>query len=236
MGLGDDMIGYIIPGPGWFGGNAVYTDPNCPSNNPDPTDSHDANGEYHKLESESVGPDSGTLIGQHLAQLADCAAAGTLTPCSSDPGPPAGTVIQPGRCLLPSGDFTRRGADGPVGMWLLPDASQSFTPGAGTVIGLSGVTAFGSMPVTTSGTFMDYDGRAQAAPDLNTRGMRVAGAGGAVTLYYMDPYPTLAGSPPGPAQGSPAVPEAPLTPLLAGVSLIAALCLPRLARQRWAAR
>ena len=75
----------------------MYTDPNCPSNNPDPTDSHDANGEYHKLESESVGPDAGTLIGQHLAQLADCAAAGTLTPCSTDPGPPAGTVIQPGR-------------------------------------------------------------------------------------------------------------------------------------------
>ena len=202
MGLGDDMIGYEIPGPGWFGGNAVYDDPNCQNNNPDPTDSHDANGEYHKLESESVGPDGGTLIAQHLTQLADCAAAGTLASCSSDPGPPAGTVIQPGRFLLSSGQFTRRGADGPVGMWLLPDASHSFTSGTGTVIALAGIGAFGSVPVNATGVFIDYDGEAQTAPNVNTRGMRVTTANGSTTLYYMDPYPVLSGSAPGPARHS----------------------------------
>jgi hypothetical protein len=46
---------------------------------------------------------------------------------------------------------------------------------------------------------MDFDGRTQAAPDINTRGMLVLDGTGGVSRYYMDPYAVLGGSGPGPA-------------------------------------
>ena len=36
--------------------------------------------------------------------------------------------------------------------------------------------------------FLDFDGRTQTAPDINTRGMLVSDATGGVTRYFMDPY------------------------------------------------
>ena len=71
MGLGDDMIGYIIPGPGWYAQPAVHLDPACQG--PDPSADNDPRGHYHKLESESVGPTAGNLVAEHLAALADAA-------------------------------------------------------------------------------------------------------------------------------------------------------------------
>jgi hypothetical protein len=169
MGLGDDMIGYEIPGPAWFADPAVVVDVTCPLSaqfRSDPTADYDRRNEYHKLESESTGPDGGSLVASHLAAMA-----------ASFGGAPR--TITPGRFVMSSGMFTRRGADGPVGMWLT----------SGVVIALSGVSSFGSTPVRYHGVFMDFDGRAQSRPDINTRGMLVYGKSGSVTRFFMDPYP-----------------------------------------------
>ncbi|MGI8608018.1 MAG: hypothetical protein ACR2MY_02135 [Candidatus Dormibacteria bacterium] len=187
MGLGDDLVGYEIPSPGWFSDPAVYVDPGCPAGaraQSDPTADYDQHNQYHKLESESLGPDAAGLVAQHLAALGD-----TL-------GGPGGQIMA-GRFLMPSGAFTRKGADGPVGIWVLPAGVTDFAPGVGTVVALPGIQAFGSMPVGAHGQFIDFDGRVQSAPSIDTRGMRVSGVAG--TTYFVDVYPQLAGAAPGPA-------------------------------------
>ena len=171
MGLGDDMIGYEIPGPAWFADPLVVVDPSCPLSaqfQSDPTADYDRRNEYHKLESESTGPDGGSLVATHLGALA-----------ASFGGAPR--TIMPGRFLMSSGVLTRRGADGPVGMWLT----------SGVIVALQGVSSFGGRPVTYHGVFMDFDGRAQSGPDINTRGMLVYGRHGAVMRFFMDPYPMV---------------------------------------------
>jgi hypothetical protein len=95
--------------------------------------------------------------------------------------------------------FTRKGANGPVGMWVLPAGASSFAPGTGFIVALSGISGFGSARVTYHGVFMDFDGRPQSAPDINTRGMLVTGPHGSVMRYFVDPYAVLGGSPPGAA-------------------------------------
>ena len=190
MGLGDDMIGYEIPGPAWFANPAVVVDLTCPLGaqfTNDATKDNDQHDEYHKLESESTGPDGGSIVASHLAALAD-----------SFGGAPR--AIASGRFLLPSGMFTRKGADGPVGIWLLPPGATSFAPGSGFIVALPGITRFGSARATYHGMFMDFDGRSQSAPDINTRGMLVTGPHGSVVRYFLDPYAVLSGSPPGAAR------------------------------------
>jgi len=223
MGLADDMVGYEIPGPEWFADPAVYADPTCPlgaAAQSDPTADIDANGHYHKLESESVGPEAGTLVAQHLATLADAAA----------PAGGSARVIESGRFLKADGTFTRRGADGPVGIWVLPAGTTAFAPGTGTVVALPGITSFGTdagaVPVKYHGTFMDFDGLPQAAPDLDTRGMIVTNPDGTMTRYFVDPYPTLTGAPPGPA----VLPEFP--PVVGAAAVLLALA----AAARWRRR
>ncbi|MHB8717714.1 MAG: hypothetical protein ACYDAC_02325 [Candidatus Dormibacteria bacterium] len=215
VGLGDDMLGYEIPAVGWFADPAVYADAACPAGaraQSNPTADYDQYGNYHKLESESVGPDTGNLVANRLAALADCAAAGTLSACTATTSPTCSTgprSILPGRFLLADGTLTRRGRDGPVGLWVLPCGSTQFTAGTGTLIGIDGISGFGSTPVTASGQFIDFDGSVQAAPDINTRGMVVTAADGTVTRYFVDPYVQLAGVSPGPAQRSAILAESP---------------------------
>ncbi|MBV8194385.1 MAG: hypothetical protein JOY80_02535, partial [Candidatus Dormibacteraeota bacterium] len=225
VGLGDDMLGYLIPAPGWFADPAVYADPNCPNGaqfQSNPSADYDQYNNYHKLESESVGPDTGNAVATHLASLADCAADGTLEYCNDTASvcESGARPIEPGRFILTDGTLTRRGSDGPVGMWLLPCGSTQFSAGAGVLIGMSGIAAFGARTVDAHGVFMDFDGRAQTAPDINTRGMLVTGADGATHYYFLDPYTQLAGSSPGPASMAAQTPEAPISALLVLVALV----------------
>ena len=99
-------------------------------------------------------------------------------------------AIGPGRFVMSSGLFTRRGADGPVGLWL----------SSGVVVALPGVSSFGGARVTYRGVFMDFDGRAQSVPDINTRGMLVYGKHGSVMRFFMDPYGAVSMTGLGPAQ------------------------------------
>jgi len=62
---------------------------------------------------------------------------------------------------------------------------------SGVIVALQGVSSFGGRPVTYHGVFMDFDGRAQSGPDINTRGMLVYGRHGAVMRFFMDPYPMV---------------------------------------------
>jgi hypothetical protein len=152
----------------------------------DPTRDNDQHNQYHKLESESTGPDGGSIVATHLAALAD-----------SFGGAPR--AITSGRFLLSSGMFTRKGAERPVGMWVLPAGATSFAPGSGFIIAVRGINGFGNARVTSHGVFMDFDGRPQAGPDINTRGMLVVGPRGSVMRYFVDPYIVLTGSAPGAA-------------------------------------
>jgi hypothetical protein len=234
MGLADDMLGYEIPAPGWFADPAVYDDNACPAGaqaQSDPSADYDRFNNYHKLESESVGPDTGNEVAQHLAVLGDCAASGTLGSCDGAPQvcrDGSDRDILPGRFLLAGGGLTRRGRDSPAGLWVVPCGASALTPGTGTIIGMGGVTAFGSTPVDATGVFMDFDGRPQAGgPTIDTRGMLVTHPDGSVTRYFVDPYPPLSGSSPGPAVLAPAVPDLPVPVLLV---LFAPLLLPAAAR------
>ena len=236
VGLGDDMIGYEIPAPGWFADAAVYADPSCPPGTEaqsNPTADIDQHNNYHKLESESVGPDGGSAVATNLAALADCAAAATLGACSTTPstcrsGP---RTIEPGRFVLADGSFTRRGRDGPVGLWVLPCGSTVFSPGAGTLLALPGVQ-FGTAGAAQAAQFMDFDGTAQAAPDINTRGMLVANPDGSVSRYFVDPYAPLTGASPGPALPVAQVAETPAAGLLAAVAGVAVVPASVAARRR----
>ncbi|MDQ6937283.1 MAG: hypothetical protein M3140_06175, partial [Actinomycetota bacterium] len=219
VGLGDDMIGYEIPAPGWFSDPGVYADPLCPLGSQaqsNPSADIDQHNNYHKLESESVGPDAGNLVDSGLAALADCAGAGTLASCTATAAVCQGgpRTIEPGRFLLADGSFTRKGRDGPVGLWVLPCGSTAFTPGSGTLISISGIGSFGTTPVAATGVFMDFDGRPQSGPDINTRGMSATGPGGTITRYFVDPYLPLTGSSPGPAGPTVAMAESPGTAAL----------------------
>jgi hypothetical protein len=241
MGLGDDMLGYEIPAPGWFADSAVYADNACPAGAQamsNPSADYDQYNNYHKLESESVGPDAGNTIDTSLARLADCAAAGTLSSCSGTPAlcTAGARTIASGRFLLADGTLTRRGRDNPVGLWLLPCGVTTFTPGTGTLVALTGIGQFGTTPVTANGVFMDFDGRAQAAPDINTRGMLVTDATGGVTRYFMDPYLPLTGSSPGAAAPAVVTPE--FAPGIAAVAtlLLAVVAVRFRVRTRRAAR
>jgi hypothetical protein len=232
MGLGNDMIGYEIPAPGWFSDPGVYADPNCPAGaqaQSNPSADYDQYNNYHKLESESVGPDGGNAVATHLAALADCAGAGTLATCSATPATcqTGARTIQSGRFLLSNGDFTRKGRDNPVGMWLLPCGTTTFTPGTGTLLALSGIGAFGTTPVAATAVFMDYDGVAQSAPDITTRGMLVRNSNGTVTRYFLDPYPPLTGASPGAPTPPAAVPEAPAVVLFALLGIVVATLIRR---------
>ena len=209
MGLGDDMIGYEEPAWAWYESGAIYADPGCP--NPTANSSPDPRGHPHKLESESLGPDAGNIIAQHMAALADAHA---------DPN----AHIQVGRFIDAGGALQRRGATTPLGMLVLPSGATGFTPGAGFLVGVAGIDAFGTRSVDAHGVFMDYDGQAQAGPDISTRGMLVTSDTGTVSRYYMDPYPQLTGSSPGAPVAAAVVPDlAPPAAVGGGLLLLLAL-------------
>jgi hypothetical protein len=200
MGLGDDMIGYVIPGPGWYAQPAVHLDPTCMG--ADPQADVDPRGHYHKLESESVGPTAGSLVAEHLAALAD----GVAEPPSAR--------INAGSFVKLDGSLSRDASARTAGMWLAPDGSTSLQPGTGLLVGAPGVDAFGGRRVDWHGVFIDYDGLPQAGPDIDTRGMQITLDVAYATCrptgtspgqkYFMDPYQALPASGPGPARSGPA--------------------------------
>jgi hypothetical protein len=174
VGLANDLIGYLIPAWGWA------TDPGVAptSCTIDEGTGRDPAGHKHKLESESVGFTAGSIVANHLAALLD-----------QRPDPVA--HIRLGRFVLPDGSLTRR-APGTVGVRLAAPGSTTLDPCADTFIGTSSDPVGGLTPDQLGG-FMDYDGQAESAPDLLTRGMWAGGTAAApAARYYVNVYPALA--------------------------------------------
>jgi hypothetical protein len=175
VGLANDMIGYEIPPWAFSSQPGVFTtsygdDLTCVNDSSD----KDPKGHQHKLETEGIGPTASGMV------------AGALTSLLAKQPDPSARIV-PGRFIQPDGSLTRT-AEGAVGAWI------DYPPGAGTVVALPGISAFGSRLVDRHGGFMDYDGTAQDSPDITTRGMQ-AGA-----RWYLDVYPALSGPQLGPAR------------------------------------
>jgi hypothetical protein len=170
-GLANDMIGYLIPAWAFSSEQGTYLT-TCSND----SDNRDPAGHKHKLEDEGLGPTASNLVALELAGLLDQ---------RRDPA----AVITRGRYVAADGTLSRKAA-----------SAVAVTLESGDVVALGEVTSFGEHAVS-HGEFMDYDGAAQGAPDISTRGMLVRDASGAVIKrYYLDLYPTLAAEPLPPAQ------------------------------------
>ena len=218
VGMGGDLLGYLEPPWAWATAAGVIAD-SCFT---DPQTGRDPRGHKHKLESESVGPQSAYDAAIRLTALLD----------ADSPDPLA--VIRPGRYLTRAGSVTRDAAAA-VAVWVAEPGATSLQPGRGTIVALAGVDRFGSTPVSAHGVPMDADGRAEPATDLQTRGFAETDASGRVLRrYYLDVYPALATTSPGAAGGDPtaAVPEAARALLLPLAGLLVAGVLLRRRRRR----
>ena len=173
VGLADDMIGYQLPAwawksdtPGVFTTDACDTQPNKHS---------------HSLETEGAGPTASNAV------------ATSLTGLLSLPDFADRTVkrVWLGRYVMPDGRLSHR-PEGAVAVWLAPPGSRELKPGSGTLIGIDGLTGFGTRSIDESGRMMDYDGIDQSVADVTTRGMvRFACDGTVAERYYVDVYPAL---------------------------------------------
>jgi len=173
VGLANDLIGYLIPAWGWATDPGVAPTP-CTI---DESTGKDPAGHKHKLESESVGPTAGNVVANNLAAMLD-----------RRPDPVA--HIRLGRFVMPDGSLSHR-APGAVGVRLVAPGSTTLDPCADTFVATSSDPVGGLTPDQVGG-FMDYDGHAQSAPDLLTRGMWAGGTAAApAARYYVNVYPAL---------------------------------------------
>jgi hypothetical protein len=179
IGLANDLVGYQIPAWAFSAIPGAFT--NEPPNSDacvNDQDDIDPKGHQHKLETEGVGPSESNLMATNLTALLD-----------QRPDPIA--HIRLGRFVLPDGTLSRR-ASGAVGILVTEGICTSLAPTETTFIALPSVaSADGRVPDATGG-FMDYDGAAQAGPDILTRGMWVGASAAAPTArYYVNLYPAL---------------------------------------------
>jgi hypothetical protein len=173
IGLANDLVGYLIPAWGWSTMAGVVAG-TCFNDDSDV----DPQGHQHKLETESVGPTAGNDVANALAALLD-----------QRPDPIAATRL--GRFVLPDGSLSRRAA-GAIGVRLVRPGSTALDPCEDTFVALPGTGEVGGITPGASGGFIDYDGTAQAAPDVLTRGMWAGAAAAAPDVrYYVDVYPAL---------------------------------------------
>jgi hypothetical protein len=173
MGLGEDMIGYIMP-PGNFVGDSTCQNGVCVAQATDDpwrswemTPGHsgtDRFGEHHSDDSESVGPNVATVVGAALDKLT-----------SAERDPSAQQLN--GRYIDSSGDLDRVPLNHPVGVWVLPPGASAFTPGTGSVYVLAGQSlpapciARGVTVTAPARSWMDYLGKAEAGNDESTAGV-----------------------------------------------------------------
>jgi hypothetical protein len=173
IGLADDLIGYELPAWAWKSDTqGVFTTDACDSQ---------PSKHSHSLETEGVGPTGSNMVAKALTAL--------LT--QKEYADPSVKRVWLGRYVQADGTLTRR-PEGAVAVWLAPPGKTELTAGTGTLIGVNGITGFGSRAIDTSGWMMDFDGIDQTAPDVTTRGMaRFACDGSVAERYYVDVYPAL---------------------------------------------
>jgi hypothetical protein len=207
IGLANDMIGYEIPAWAFSEIPGVFTNqpPNADTCTND-MNSIDPAGHKHKLETEGVGPSASNAVADHLMALLNQ---------SPDPTAefPLGRFIHAPDANHPTTWLSRRAHDtrggvtsDAIGIWVADQGSTDLAAKSGTIVTLDNYGSFGSRPVDATGSFMDFDGASQGAPDLSTRGMLIPSGGGPVSKrYYVDVYPALTHSP----LGDPTPPQPP---------------------------
>lgn len=97
--------------------------------------------------------------------------------------PDPAAQVRLGRFVMPDGSLSRRGA-GAVAVWLTDPGSTSLSPGSGTIVGVGGVTGFGSRAVDASGRLMDFDGVDVPSGGITARGMQSFACDGSVVRRY----------------------------------------------------
>ena len=188
MGLGEDMIGYMMP-PGNFVGDCQNVGVTCvPNSNEDPWrtwemqghSGQDRFGEHHSDDSESIGPIAASLVAAALDKLV-----------TTEHDPSARQLR--GRYIDANGKLDRLPINNPVGVVVLPDGVTSFSQRLGSVYLLPGKqlpASCASHGVKVSGparTWMDYLGHAESSSDESTAGI-ISRSGARV---YVDVYADL---------------------------------------------
>ncbi|HVU72653.1 MAG TPA: hypothetical protein VHE83_06815, partial [Mycobacteriales bacterium] len=183
MGLAGDLLGYLEPPWAWSTDAGVIVD-TCYD---DPSTGRDPRGHPHKLETESVGPQSAADAATHLTALLD-----------ADGIDPIATIHR-ARFLTASGAVTRDPASA-VALWVAASDDATTLGAKDPIVALAGITSFGTHAVTATGVPMDGNGHTVAAGDRQIRGFAQIDAHGTVVRrYYADVYPALAATSPGAA-------------------------------------
>jgi hypothetical protein len=181
IGLADDMVGYNIPAWGWHSFSPTYSRPDDECSLSE-DDGKDAKGHQHALETESLGPAAGNIIATHLVDLIQ------------EVGGASNNDVLRGRYLFADGTVSRRPYVAPFD----PDGVVEPTKHAvGVVVSTSNgfktyaLASFkGPYDIAARGSFIDFDGRTQAATDQTTRGMSIASK-----QTYLDVWPDLTPAP-----------------------------------------
>jgi hypothetical protein len=165
IGLGDDMLGYLLPAWGWASEPGVAPTTCVTDENTD----KDSKGHQHKLEDESVGYSAGSIIAAELTALVK----------ADHPDPAA--RIRTGRYIRADGTASRN-----------PQGAVAVRFADGELIAIRGVRSFGHVKPTLHGRLITYTGRTQAAAGtLSTRGIEVRARNGKVRRYYVDVFPDI---------------------------------------------
>lgn len=165
IGLGDDMLGYLLPAWGWatepgFAASTCTTDAN--------TDK-DSAGHQHKLEDESVGYSAGSIIAGELTSLVK----------ADHPDPQA--RVRPGRYVRADGSLSRN-----------PRGAVAVRFASGRVIAIRAVRRFGRVTPARHGRLITYFGGVQVGRGtLSTRGIEFRARDGRLRRYYVDVFPDL---------------------------------------------
>ncbi|MHB1785987.1 MAG: hypothetical protein ACYCS7_07530 [Acidimicrobiales bacterium] len=177
-GLGEDMIGYIFPE-----GSAVGIPGQHPLHNSLGTTDTDRFGCNHSDDSESTGAKTGEIVGNALVSL--------LNENGGQPARPEDIAL--GRYVFPDGTLSRDPLGNPDSLKCSLDSV--FTPSAsGSAVAVwlappSG--AAGQGKIVYPSAWMSLGGRAQAAPDRNTRGWIDTNG----VRHWLDVFPDITTAP-----------------------------------------
>jgi hypothetical protein len=187
-GLGEDMLGYIMPAGDFVGDPGEVTLEPWATYTKTHTHQNDRLGYTHGDDPESVGPNAAMPIAQALISAIQ----------ALDPGGAPNTTVSTGRFIDDKGrtsrsPFSGASFSGAVGVWVLPSGGTSFTPGTGSVYTLAGHASAGPLKATAAaGGFIDIHGLPQAAGySVATRGVWLTGAAADAPpqRVFVDVYP-----------------------------------------------
>jgi len=184
-GLGEDMLGYLMPAGDFIGSPGEVTLQPWATYTMTHMNENDPFGFIHGDDPESVGPNAALPLAQAILGAVQML----------DPVGAPGATVATGRFVDDMGHTSRSpfpGASfsGAMGVWVLPAGSTMFTAGTGSVYALAGHPTSGSLKVTaTAGGFIDIHGLHEPSSyTFATRGVWLAGDAPQARVF-VDVYP-----------------------------------------------